>query len=104
MGCRFDPDYASNGKFDTVLMEEARVAESALPDNTTFPGLNVVRMSLDPEVVTESYQHKLNRITKDHTDSRYRRFGSLLVHLRDNTATQAAWNHEAESVRTGSLS
>ena len=38
---RFDPDYTSNGKFYTVHLEEPMVAGSALPDNKTFPGLNV---------------------------------------------------------------
>jgi SAM-dependent methyltransferase len=46
------------------------------------PELDALRMSLDPEVVAESYSHGLNRILKDNENYRYRRIGSLLVHLR----------------------
>ena len=34
---RFDPDYAANGKFYTVHIEEPALAASALPDNTNLP-------------------------------------------------------------------
>jgi len=37
---RFDPDYAANGKFYTVHIEELLVEASTLPDNKSFPGLN----------------------------------------------------------------
>ena len=33
----FDPDYAANGTFYTVHIEEPAVAESPLPDNKSFP-------------------------------------------------------------------
>jgi hypothetical protein len=46
------------------------------------PELGVLRMSLDPEVVAESYSHALKRILKDSANYRYRRTGSLLVHVR----------------------
>ncbi|MFH2104575.1 MAG: methyltransferase domain-containing protein [Chloroflexota bacterium] len=44
--------------------------------------LRAIRMALDPEVVAESYEHTLNRITKDDPDTRYQRAGSLLIHLK----------------------
>lgn len=36
---QFDPDYAANGVFYTVHIEEPSVAAPALPDNASFPGL-----------------------------------------------------------------
>lgn len=36
---RFDPDYAANGTFYTVHIEEPALAASALPDNKSFPAL-----------------------------------------------------------------
>jgi hypothetical protein len=35
-----DPDYARNGKFYTIHVEDHKLPGSALPDNTAFPGLN----------------------------------------------------------------
>ena len=35
----FDPDYAHNGKFYTIHLEDPEVAASALPDSANFPGL-----------------------------------------------------------------
>ncbi len=35
----FDPDYAHNGKFYTIHLEDPEVSGSAEPDNTNFPGL-----------------------------------------------------------------
>ena len=35
----FDPDYAHNGKFYTIHLEDPAAAGSAVPDNTNFPGL-----------------------------------------------------------------
>ena len=37
----FDPDYAHNGKFYTIHLEDPALPVSALPDNTNFPGLNI---------------------------------------------------------------
>jgi hypothetical protein len=40
-------------------------------------------MCLDPEILTESYEHGLNRIIKDKTEGyRYQRVGSLILHLK----------------------
>lgn len=45
--------------------------------------LSAWRMSLDPEVLTESYEHGMNRILKDNMKSyRYQRVGSLLLRLK----------------------
>lgn len=45
--------------------------------------LNAWRMSLDAEVLTESYEHGMNRIVKDHMKNyRYQRVGSLLLRLK----------------------
>jgi hypothetical protein len=37
----FDPDYAHNGKFYTIHIEDPKLPGSSLPDNTNFRGLNV---------------------------------------------------------------
>jgi len=45
--------------------------------------LNAWRMVLDPEVLTESYDHGLNRIVKEQIKGyRYQRVGSLLLRLK----------------------
>jgi hypothetical protein len=38
---QFDPDYARNGRFYTVHIEDPALAGSNMPDNTHVPGLNV---------------------------------------------------------------
>jgi hypothetical protein len=38
---QFDPDYARNGRFYTVHMEDPALAGSSLPDNANLRGLNV---------------------------------------------------------------
>ena len=40
-GFYFDPDYRRNGKFYTVHTEDPAAPGSNLPDNASFPGLNV---------------------------------------------------------------
>ena len=37
----FDPDYARNGIFYTIHMEESGAAGKVIPDNTSFPGLQL---------------------------------------------------------------
>ncbi len=37
----FDPDYALNGKFYTIHLEDPEVPASAMPDNTNLPGLHL---------------------------------------------------------------
>ncbi|HWZ30948.1 MAG TPA: PQQ-dependent sugar dehydrogenase [Bryobacteraceae bacterium] len=46
----FDPDYAHNGKFYTIHLEDPEVPGSALPDNTNFPGLNLSGYTVTPPV------------------------------------------------------
>ena len=48
----FDPDYARNGKFYTIHLEDPELTVSALPDNTHFPALNVAGYSLTPAIAT----------------------------------------------------
>src|SRR5580698_9906664 len=48
----FDPDYARNGKFYTVHLEDPEVAASAMPDNTNFPGLHLDGYELTPAIQT----------------------------------------------------
>ena len=40
-GFYLDPDYARNGKFYTVHIEDPALPGSNLPDNAAFPALNV---------------------------------------------------------------
>ena len=41
MGVQFDPDYARNGKFYTVHMEDPALPGSDVPDNAHVPGVDV---------------------------------------------------------------
>lgn len=64
-----------------------RVVLNTLGANTIPPmkTLNVWRMCLDPEVITNSLEFGWNRIVKDGMkDYRHVRFGSLLIHLIKN--------------------
>jgi Methyltransferase domain len=46
-------------------------------------GLNVWRMSLDPEIMTEGFEYGYHRIMKDHIENyRHQRTGSLLIRLK----------------------
>jgi SAM-dependent methyltransferase len=48
-----------------------------------MPALSPINMTLNPDILTESYSHGLNRIKKDGVKSfRYQREGSLLVRLK----------------------
>ena len=49
---RFDPDYAANGKFYTVHLEEPAVTASPIPDNKNFTGLNVTGYTATPAIQT----------------------------------------------------
>jgi len=48
----FDPDYARNGRFYTVHIENPAIAESDLPDNSHFPGLKVSGYTNTPAIKT----------------------------------------------------
>jgi hypothetical protein len=48
----FDPDYAHNGKFYTIHLEDLELPGSAMPDNGSFPGLNLSGYTLTPPIQT----------------------------------------------------
>ena len=59
------------------------VCEALRMRRPKLSALNAWRMCLDPEVLTESYEHGMNRILKDQMKGyRYQRVGSLLMRLK----------------------
>jgi hypothetical protein len=48
----FDPDYAHNGRFYTIHIEDPKLPGSSLPDNTNFRGLNVEGYTVTPAIKT----------------------------------------------------
>ena len=48
----FDPDYAHNGKFYTIHLEDPSLPASNLPDNQNFPGLNPSGYTVTPAIRT----------------------------------------------------
>jgi Glucose / Sorbosone dehydrogenase len=48
----FDPDYAHNGKFYTIHIEDPKLPAPSLPDNTNFRGLNVDGYTVTPAIET----------------------------------------------------
>jgi hypothetical protein len=48
----FDPDYARNGKFYTIHLEDPALAASSVPDNKSFPGLNTSGYAVTPAIPT----------------------------------------------------
>src|SRR5882724_2329096 len=46
----FDPDYAHNGKFYTIHLEDPALPASNLPDNKNFSGLNTSGYSVTPAI------------------------------------------------------
>jgi hypothetical protein len=48
----FDPDYAHNGKFYTIHMEDPSLPGSSLPDNANFPGLKTAGYATTKPIVT----------------------------------------------------
>src|ERR1041385_5765165 len=48
----FDPDYAHNGKFYTIHLEDPALKASNLPDNKNFSGLDMTRYSVTPAIRT----------------------------------------------------
>ncbi len=48
----FDPDYARNGKFYTIHLEDPDAPGSAMPDNTHFPGVDTSGYELSPAIAT----------------------------------------------------
>jgi hypothetical protein len=51
-GFHFDPDYRRNGKFYTVHMEDPSLTVSNLPDNKSYPGLNLNGYSATASIPT----------------------------------------------------
>ncbi len=49
---QFDPDYAHNGKFYSVHLEDPALPASAIPDNRNFPGFKTAGYSLSAPVRT----------------------------------------------------
>jgi hypothetical protein len=48
----FDPDYAHNGKFYTIHLEDPALPGSPLPDNANFPGLHTEGYTVTPAIKT----------------------------------------------------
>src|SRR6516164_1417570 len=48
----FDPDYAHNGKFYTIHLEDPALPASSVPDNKNFPGLNTSGYTVTPPIRT----------------------------------------------------
>src|SRR5262245_49727143 len=48
----FDPDYAHNGKFYTIHLEDPALPASDLPDNKNFPGLKTTGYSVSRAIHT----------------------------------------------------
>ena len=48
----FDPDYAHNGKFYTVHIEDPKLPGSSMPDNSHFPGVNLTGYAVTPPIQT----------------------------------------------------
>ncbi|HUA83490.1 MAG TPA: PQQ-dependent sugar dehydrogenase [Bryobacteraceae bacterium] len=48
----FDPDYAHNGKFYTIHLEDPELPGSAMPDNSHFPGVNLSGYELTSAIPT----------------------------------------------------
>ena len=49
---QFDPDYARNGKFYTIHLEDPALPASNLPDNKNFPGLKTAGYAVTPAIRT----------------------------------------------------
>src|SRR5437762_8842031 len=64
----FDPDYAHNGKFYTIHMEDPALAASALPDNKNVPGLKAVGYSITGAIRTFGETHRKS-VLVEWTDS-----------------------------------
>jgi len=48
----FDPDYAHNGKFYTIHLEDPALPASNIPDHKNFPGLNTPGYTVTPPIHT----------------------------------------------------
>jgi hypothetical protein len=64
----FDPDYARNGRFYTMHMEDPSLPGSNMPDNTNFPGLKTEGYTLSQPIVTPP-SHKSEGVVIEWTDT-----------------------------------
>jgi len=48
----FDPDYARNGKFYTIHLEDQALTASSVPDNKSFPKFNTAGYTVTPVIPT----------------------------------------------------
>src|SRR5206468_11232246 len=49
---QFDPDYAKNGRFYTIHLEDPKMPGSSVPDNSHFPGLKIDGYTPTPAIET----------------------------------------------------
>ena len=64
----FDPDYAHNGKFYTIHLEDPSLPGSIMPDNTNFPGLKLDGYTTTPAIITPP-SHKSEGVIIEWTDT-----------------------------------
>lgn len=64
----FDPDYAHNGKFYTIHLEDISLPGSTMPDNTNFPGLKLDGYTITQPIVTPPI-HKTDGVIIEWTDT-----------------------------------
>jgi len=64
----FDPDYAHNGKFYTMHLEDPSLPGSIMPDNTNFPGLKLEGYKTTPGIVTPP-AHRCEEVIIEWTDT-----------------------------------
>jgi len=87
----FDPDYQHNGKFYTIHLEDPKLPASAVPDNQSFPKLNLSGYSVTPAI------HTFGRVEKD----------AVLVEWTDTDISNATFEGTAREVMrleyTGSI-
>src|SRR5215471_8874996 len=65
----FDPDYANNGRFYTIHLEDVDAQLSALPDNASTPGLSVAGYAPTPPVPTPG-EDKHEAVLVEWTDTK----------------------------------
>lgn len=65
---QFDPDYAHNGKFYTIHLEDPALAASNLPDNKNFPGFKTAEYTVTPAIRTPGVTQK-ESVVIEWTDS-----------------------------------
>jgi Glucose / Sorbosone dehydrogenase len=65
----FDPDYRRNGKFYTVHFEDSSLPGSNLPDNASFPRLNVTGYTLSQIITTPGPMMQFEEVLIEWTDT-----------------------------------